>query len=497
MISVISLICGCVLVYSLLNIYIVLERRKYKHFKSPPIPASPIWFLGVLPEFLSYTKKTKGLVLYEFYRVYGWELFVIPIFTRNFIFCMDLQILYKVCNDRIKFPKTDDIQKILGSIAGERIFGDHGLLSDPGSDLWAAKRKVMDPSFHKSSLKTIMIDLNMVTDHLVNRLQNNCSSAELDIFKELTRASFEFISVIGFNWNQELLLKHGEETLSEMITVIDTISLAFREIFTFDLPWNRRREKRKLKEIIPKVRQFIKGHLLNRMSNVGNDQDDILSHIIRTNHCSDRLTVDDLVDEYLLFVMAGMDTTAITMATTLFYLAAYPSVLDKVQLEVNEVFGDKEEIIFDDLNKLLYLEMVIKEVLRLKPPVTWTARQCKEHNVTLNGSIIPKGAEIIIPIQEIHRDPHLWECPEHFDPDRFSSAGRRSCTNFSFLPFMMGQRRCIGRNLAMLEIKTVISRIVREFEIESVNPDIKDIEVGGALTSRPLNGINVRLFCRK
>ena len=497
MISFSFVFCGSLLVYCLLNVYIYLERRKYKHLKSPPIPPSPIWFLGALPEFLRYTKIAKGVPLYEFYKVYGWELFVVPIFTRNFIFCMDLEIIHKVCNDRITFPKSDEIRKTFGSLAGERIFGPHGLLNDPGSNLWQAKRKAVDPAFHKAALKTISSDLNMVTDRLINRLKCNYSTDTVNVFEEFVRTGFEIISVAGFNWSPEFLEKHGEETLKQAVTVIDTISLAFRENLTFVLPWSRRQEKQKLKEILPKIRGLTETHLCNRLKNQSNGENDILSHIIRSNGCSDQLTTDDLIDEYLLFLLAGMDTTAIAMSITLFYLAAYPKVLRRARQEVDEVFGDKEELTFEDLNKLVYLEMVIKETLRLKPPAAWTARQCKKHNVVINGCKIPKEAEIFVPIKEIHRDPSHWERPEEFHPDRFSTETRQNGKKTPFLAFSLGQRRCIGRNFAMLEVKTIVSRIIREFEVESMDPNVKDVEVAGAVTSRPLKGVRVRLSERK
>ena len=497
MILISLLIGGCLLLYIIVNVYVYLERRKYCHFKSPPVRISPIWFLGVLPEYLSYTKKTKGLVFYEFHRVYGWDLFVIPIFTRNFIFCLDLGMLSTVCNDRITFPKSDGIRNILGSIAGTRIFGEHGLLKDPGSNLWQAKRRTIEPAFKKASLKMIVKDLNLITENLINRLQKNGSPNTVDITKEMCRTGFEAVSVCGFNWSQELLKKNGDDVLEQANIVINTISLAFREIATFNFPWSRRPEKRKLNKNLPILRRLVRTHLQDRMKNHSNGEDDIMSHIIRSNKCSDHLTIEDLVDEYLLFVFAGMDTTAIVMAITLFNLARYPEVLRKVQNEVDEVFGDKNELAFEDVNKLVYLEMVFKETMRLKPPATWTARQCKKDNVIISGHAIPKGAEIIVPIQAIHKDPFAWERPEEFIPERFSPEGRRNNTSVSHMPFMIGQRRCIGKNFAMLEMKTVVSRIVRDFRIENPDPHLREVETGGALTARPVNGVNLRLISRR
>ncbi|XP_063687097.1 cholesterol 24-hydroxylase-like [Bolinopsis microptera] len=489
------LVLGCILLYILLNLYIYLMRIKYKHFKSPPVPISPIWFLGALPEFMEYAKRSEKLVLYAFYDTYGWDVFVIHLFTRNMIFCLDLSVISKVCNDRVMFPKNKMFHDVLKSVAGIRIFGEYGLLNDTGTDVWHAKRRVMEPAFHKGFLRTIMTDLNIVVENLMSRLREK-DSHTFDITEEFCRAAFESISVCGFNWNQELLEKHGEQSLKLASTMVKVITLSFKEYATFNFPWSRREEKRELRKNMPRMRDVARTHLLDRLENTNEDKEDILSHLIRSIQCSDQLTLEDLVDEYLTFIGAGMETTAITMAITLFYLSVYPEVYKKVQQEIDEVFEDTDDLSFDDLNKMVFLEMVIKECMRLKPPVMATTRKCNKDKVVINDIYIPEGAVVIVPIDALHKDPRYWENPHEFNPERFAPEAKRNITRFTYMPFMLGQRTCIGQHFAMLEMKIVIAKIVREFVVENPKPEVKYIETVGNITARPSDGVTVRLLSR-
>ena len=169
----------------------------------------------------------------------------------------------------------------------------------------------------------------------------------------------------------------------------------------------------------------------------------------------------------------------------------------KAQKEVDAVFGEKEELDFDDITKLVYLETVLREALRMNPPVNATSRVCTKDKVVIEGLHIPQGAIPFIPQVALHRDPRYWEEPKSFNPDRFSAAERSKMKPFSFMPFMAGPRNCIGKNFAMLEMKVMISRFLREFELENPNPEVTElITHGTSITTRPLNGVPVRVLPR-
>ena len=483
--------------YLALNLYLYKIRRNYKHMNSPPVSRNLTWFLGVLPDF----KKRLQLspngahVLAQYHHDYKWDLFVLPLFSKNIIYCMELDFIGKVLADWKTFPKDEGYKKVFSFINGVRIFGNYGLLSDPGTNVWHAKRRAMDPGFHKSFLKSIIPEMNIVVNKLMNILKSRPSNTVSDVCLDMNQSAFEAISSCGFNMSSSVMLTHGQHIVKTVPLILEAMTLTMRES-SFKYPWTWRKEKMTLKESVEVIRDLIKNLLLERIKNDLPENPDLMSHIIKSNQCSDQLSIDDLVDDYLVFLIAGMETTAITMAITLFYLAQNKDIFFKVRREIDSVVERGESLKCDDVSKLVFLEMVIKECLRMKPPVRAIGRCCVKDNAMVNGLKIPCGAEIHVPIMALHHDPRYWENPEIFNPDRFSLDSKKKIRSFSFLPFAAGARSCIGKNFAILEAKMVVSRIVQEFNLENPNPKVTDLKTAGFVTSRPVKGVKLKLCPR-
>ena len=494
---ILPIVLLCILSYLFLNAHIYNVRRKFYHIKSPPIPGTLTWFLGLLPEFKRRINESQyvsgGHVLMGFSQEYGWDLFVLPLFTSNVIYCMELDILAKVIADYKTFPKDTQYQETFSSVGGVRIFGNYGLLSDPGTEVWNAKRRAMDPGFHKSFMKSILPGMNTVVNNLLGVLSTRVKEGIIDVSVDMNRSAFEAISICGFNMDSDVIAMHGGLVVETSPLILQGMSLSLRDR-NFNYPWKYRQEKKALKDRVPIVREVVKQHLQDRMNSDIPHSSDILSHIIQSNKCSDQLTIDDLVDDYLVFLIAGMETTAITMAITLFYLANNSKILAKVREEIDSVAERGQMLEFEDVNKLVYMQMVIKECMRVKPPVRGIGRCCAKDNVSVNGLNIPKGADFFIPIMALHHDSRHWDKPEVFNPERFSSGSK--VKSFSYLPFMAGPRSCIGKNFAMLEAKMIISRVVQEFDIENPYPEVTDVETDGLITARPLDGVKLKLHPR-
>ena len=160
----------------------------------------------------------------------------------------------------------------------------------------------------------------------------------------------------------------------------------------------------------------------------------------------------------------GHDTTTSGISWTLYCLAQYPEHQEKVREEVRNVLMGREWLEYDDLKELKYTQWVIKEAMRLYPPVFQIFREPAE-DVELNGHLIPKGMHISITIRIIQRHPDIWENPNEFDPLRFHPSNVEGRDALAYMPFSAGPRNCIGQNFAMNEERVVVASIVHRFRV--------------------------------
>ncbi|XP_044156717.1 cytochrome P450 4B1-like [Bufo gargarizans] len=200
---------------------------------------------------------------------------------------------------------------------------------------------------------------------------------------------------------------------------------------------------------------------------------------------------EDLRAEVDTFMFEGHDTTSSGISWILYCLAKYPEHQVKCREEIREVLGKRTTVEWEDLSKLPYTTMCIKESLRLYPPVPEVARQLKEPITFIDGRSLPKGAIIFLCIYAINRCPSIWEDPEVFDPLRFSPENSSTRHSHAFLPFSAGGRNCIGQNFAMNEMKVATALTLQRFELQ-LDPKREPV-IRSQLVLRSMNGIHVNL----
>ena len=486
--------------YIALNLYLFWKRRQYRHIASFPIPISLKWFMGHLPDLRMRINQAPEenfmQIVGEYQKESSEETVVLALFTMNLVLTLDLKIIPKLLTDRTTFHKREILRQTLGWCGKTRAFGNHGLLSDPGSDVWAAKRRIMDPAFTRSFLRTTMHGMNKIAERLVKLLnvKAECGQA-FDISEYLDRAAFEAISFCGFNWSEEMAAEHGDAALKMARVMVELMAVAFKDPLSFKNPWGRLHEKEQFKNAVQPIRDLSRKHL-ERIGDKAVTEKNVLSHIIRGNDCSNDLTMEDLIDDYNVFLVAGMETTSITMACAVWFISMNPHVYEKAQAEVEDVFGDRDQICFEDVQKLGYLEMIIKESLRLKGPAVGTTRQCQSHGASISGVFFPKGTKFNVPYYNLHIDSRYWKDPHVFDPERFSPAFIKNIVPYTYMPFSTGPRNCIGKNFAILEMKVILANILRRFVVVNATPQEADLVMLGNITIRPKNGVNVRIFTK-
>jgi cytochrome P450 len=176
---------------------------------------------------------------------------------------------------------------------------------------------------------------------------------------------------------------------------------------------------------------------------------------------------DDLIkDQLLTMFIAGHDTSTALLAWALYLLATHNEAMERARSDVETAFG-AEAPTLGGMRRLCYLDRVIKETLRLYPPIHLGSRIAAT-DVRFQEYRIPAGTRVVYSIYLTHRDARYWAAPDVFDPDRFApeKAGQRPA--YAFVPFGAGPRNCLGAAFAQVEAKVVLARLLQRFAFRAV-----------------------------
>ncbi|KHN73937.1 Cytochrome P450 3A31 [Toxocara canis] len=170
----------------------------------------------------------------------------------------------------------------------------------------------------------------------------------------------------------------------------------------------------------------------------------------------------ELVAQGYLFLVVGFQTISATLQFVAYSLASNPHVQEIAYKEIMDVVGAKESIEYDDVMKMPYIEQVMNETLRMYPPVSRNDRKCRS-DITLNGITIEKDTFVFVPTFAVHYDERNYPNPHVFDPDRFSPSEKVKRNPFTFVPFGIGPRSCIGQRFAQIEIRLALAYLLHKF----------------------------------
>ncbi|KAK2150111.1 hypothetical protein LSH36_423g02010 [Paralvinella palmiformis] len=207
--------------------------------------------------------------------------------------------------------------------------------------------------------------------------------------------------------------------------------------------------------------------------------DDMLQTLLDSKYKNGRYLNDDEIAGMLIgLLLAGQHTSSTTSSWLGFFLAKHKDVQDACYEEQLKQFGEElRPVNYDDLKDCQLLDRVLKETLRLRPPIMTMMRMCKtEQNIM--GYTIPAGHQVCVSPTTNHRLPDTWENFDQYDPDRFlDKTGATSEEKFSYIPFGAGRHRCIGESFAYIQIKTIWATLLRLYEFELVDGHFPEVNV--------------------
>ena len=188
-----------------------------------------------------------------------------------------------------------------------------------------------------------------------------------------------------------------------------------------------------------------------------------LTHAVTTSESDNLDSSVDIAGTLKIFLSAGTETTASTLSSVWLLLSQHPDELLRLRAEIDNVIGHRS-LEYDDLDKLELLDRIIRETLRLYPPVTGVSRETNR-DVTIGGYEVQRGRRIVISPWNMHRQEHIYKQANDFLPDRWCNISRSSIQSKAWNPFGLGARRCVAEQFAMLEMKIVIVTVLRRWHI--------------------------------
>lgn len=492
-----------VLAYVLGNFF--KEKRKLKkiaaHFGGP----KPLPLIGNLLEFNTDIPGIfeKGIHLIK---KHGPNVFLWGLLNENILILGDTKLVEKVL--LAKQTQKSLLYTFLNSWLRT------GLLLSSG-EKWFQRRRIITPTFHFKILEQFVTVFNREAETMVDLMRKHVGGKEFDVYSYVTLMALDSVcetsmgTTVNAQHDPDNRYVRNVKRMSVLFLLRVVSPLAGRpEIYTVVHP--NAYEQRK---IVRELHEFTDNVITNRRKQLQSEQTLDINRNVEGVYTKQKMTFLDLLlnvtidgkplsdedirEEVDTFMFEGHDTTTSGISFTIYQLALNPHVQDKIYEEIVAVLGKNHksvELTYQLLQEFKYLEMAIKEGLRLFPSVPFIGRNLVE-DIELDGITLPAGQDILIPIYMIHRNPEVYPDPERYDPERFSDSAESKRGPYDYIPFSAGARNCIGQRFAMLEMKTALIKLISNYRILP-GESLRELRVKTDLVIRPDAGVPIRLVDR-
>lgn len=339
----------------------------------------------------------------------------------------------------------------------------HGLLV-VDEDLHDDLRRLMNPALHRHMLIDYVADMVLCTDQITATWTSGERRDMLDEMRSIALLIL-FQTLFKVDFAPDL-----ERLWSSILRVLKYISPG-PWLFWPGIP--RPGYQRAIRQLDDYLFEIIRA----RRKVVG-EANDLLGRLVTSPSMSDDLIRDQL----LTMFVAGHDTSTALMAWTLYLVGCHPEVMARLQAEVDRVLGCDQPT-YNLVSQLKYLDQVVKEVLRLYPPVHAGMRLAAV-DLEFQGYRIPAGTRLMYSVYLSHRQAEYWPQPGRFDPERFGPEQSRHRVPNSYVPFGGGPRNCIGAAFGLVETKVVVARVLQQFDLTLSQAKVRP-QMGATLEPSP------------
>ncbi|XP_026729892.1 cytochrome P450 4C1-like [Trichoplusia ni] len=374
---------------------------------------------------------------------------------------VDLDVIMKASLEK------DEIMRFARNFIG------NGIIFAP-LPIWRPRRKILAPTFSPKNLNNFVKIFSQQSSVMADKLQDEEGKGPCSVWKYLNTYAMDSVceTALGVKVNaqkntEEPFMKAFEETCRLIAMRMVQPWLYPNAVYRL-LPYHANFEECKrivcgfIDKIIKSKRKTIKEDA--ELKKGPNDINTFLELITEASGGDRGYSDEELQEETLVLVVAGTDTSAVGACFTICMLARHPDVQERACEELHEVFGDSDRpLTSEDLPRLKYLDAVVRETLRLYPPVPLIVRTVEKEIQLPSGVTLVPGCGVLVHIWGTHRNPQYWgDDADQFRPERFLETLKHPA---AFIPFSYGPRNCLGYQYAMMSMKTAVATILRKYRI--------------------------------
>jgi cytochrome P450 len=375
----------------------------------------------------------------------------------------------------------------------------HGLLTNEGPD-WLRQRRLIQPGFHRQRVAALTGLMQEITAEtlapVAAKAAGTGGAVIVDVHELMTRLTFRIIarSVFSTNFPEAEL-----DRLARLITEIQAFFVrSIRQPYL--KPWFHLKGQFKYHDALAaELRSLLAGLIAQRQhANAqpgASPPDDLLQMLldVRYEDSGEPMSRDRLIDESLILLVAGHETSANALTWLVYLLAHHPQEAESIQTEMASVLAGRPPT-FEDLPRLSKALHAVQETMRCYPPA-WMVDRVALADDEYNGLRIPKGTLFSLYFHGLHHDAKYWPAPDEFRPARFAPGQERPVQANAYVPFGGGPRLCIGMQFALTEMQLVTLELLRQFDIEWV-PSQPPVTMQPLITLRPRQDFKVQLRLR-
>ncbi|MGK4584751.1 bifunctional cytochrome P450/NADPH--P450 reductase [Kitasatospora sp. HPMI-4] len=422
--------------------------------------------------------------------------FVQRLHGRDTLFVSGLDLVTELADER-RFTKA-----VGPALENVREFTGDGLFTAYNDEPnWAKAHDILMPAFALGSMRTYHpVMLEVAHRLLASWDRHTADGTPVDVAEDMTRMTLDTIGLAGFGFDFGSFER--DEPHPFVASMVRCLDWAMTRL-TRDPALDHRERDEAMRTDADYLASVVDEVIAARTSGGGaqpsgsEGQRDLLGLMLTAKHPGDGTTLDlaNIRNQVITFLIAGHETTSGTLAFALHHLAKHPSALRAVQREVDELWGDTDELdpTFEDIGRLRHTRQVLNETLRLWPAAPGFGRTARQD--TLLGGRIPvrAGQTVGVIVPMLHRDPAWGDNPELFDPARFDPEVEAARSPHAFKPFGTGERACIGRQFALHEATMLLGMLVHRYRLID-HADYR-LTLKQSLTIKP-NGFTLTLLPR-